>query len=127
MNKATIAMIVLSLLSLTACSHMNGQFDCPVSKGVSCQSMKEIDTMASQGYFNSPSVAPRIGLAISLQRPNTLHQQAPLRVEARVLKIWFAPFIDSQDNYHQASEVYTVVDKGFWQGNPVRSIEGVSA
>lgn len=126
-NKAFAITATLSLLSLTACSHMNGQFDCPVGKGVSCQSMKKIDNMASQGYFKDSEDVGNVTKESSFKLQNTLSYQAPFKVESRVLKVWFAPFVDSKDNYHQASEVYTVIDKGFWQGNPVHSVDGAWA
>lgn len=130
MNKAISLMTLCAVLSLSACSHMNGQFDCPVGKGVSCKSMKEIDNMASQGYFKESPTSPTV-VSLNKTAPyvlqNPLSTQAPVRVEARVLRVWFAPFVDSKDNYHQESEVFTVIDKSFWQGNPVQSFEGAPA
>lgn len=126
-SKAFAITATLSLLSLTACSHMNGQFDCPVGKGVSCKSMKEIDNMVNQGYFKDSDSVSDLRKAPSFKIQNTLSHQAPFKVESRVLKVWFAPFVDSKDNYHQASEVYTVIDKSFWQGNPVHSVDGAWA
>lgn len=119
-----IGIVVLAPL-LTGCAHMNGQFDCPVGSGVSCQSMKTIDKMASQGVFAENFIHSSKRVIVS-QR-NTLSTQSPSRVSEQILKIWFAPFVDSQDNYHQANEIYTVLDKGFWQGNPVSSLTGASS
>jgi len=127
MNKISISLLLIALLSLSACSHLNGQFDCPVAKGISCQSMSQIDVMANQGYFREPDNKPRLDNRLVFKLKNTRPYHAPLRVEERVLKVWFAPFIDSDDNYHEQSEVYTVVDKSFWQGNPVHSLKEASA
>lgn len=127
MTNKTLAMAVFSILSLSACTHMNGQFDCPVGKGVSCQSMKNIDNMVNQGYFKESEIITHVNKDIAFKLHNTMPHQAPFRVEERVLKVWFAPFVDSKDNYHQESEVFTVIDKSFWQGNPVHSIEGAPA
>lgn len=126
-NKLIAITATLTLLSLTACSHMNGQFDCPVGMGVSCQSMKQVDNMASQGYFKDSENVSNLRQDPSFKIQKTLSHQAPFKVEPRVLKVWFAPFVDSKDNYHQASEVYTIIDKGFWQGNPIHSLEGAFA
>jgi len=112
-------------LALTGCAQMNGQFDCPVGSGVSCRSMKEVDRMASQGLFKDGYSHSSKRTVISSR--NTLPLQAPSRVSEKILKVWFAPFVDSDDNYHQENEIYSVIDKSFWQGNPVKSIKGASS
>lgn len=117
--------MLMSMVLLTGCAQMNGQFDCPAGSGVSCTSMKEVDRMASQGMFADNYGHSSKRVAISNR--NTLSLQAPSRISENVLKVWFAPFVDSDDNYHQENEIHSVVDKGFWQGNPVQSIKGASS
>lgn len=110
---------------LSGCASMNGQFDCPVGSGVSCKSLKEIDMMVSQGQFSEANASSGVKTNISYSR--TLAQQAPIRIKEKILKVWFAPFVDSDDNYHKENEVFTVIDKSFWKGDPVTSVEDATS
>lgn len=47
----------------------------------------------------------------------------PLRYGETVMRLWLAPFEDTQDNYHSPSMIYAVVKPGHWIGQPVKAIK----
>ena len=40
---------------------------------------------------------------------------APMRLPAKVLQIWIAPFIDTSGNYHSSQMIYTVIEAARWR------------
>lgn len=57
-------------------------------------------------------------------KPNhDVSRHEPLRYGESVMRVWIAPFEDTVGNYHQESEVYSVIKPGHWIGNPVKVIE----
>ena len=116
-------LILSAFLSLSGCASMNGQFDCPASKGVSCKSMSEVDAMVSRGYFadkhtNKSSSTRQTSSKIEVVHEDILGKVAPFRTTDKVMRIWMAPFVDSQDNYHSSNYLYTVIQDSAWKGMP---------
>ena len=42
----------------------------------------------------------------------------PVRYGEGVMRLWIAPYEDTDGNYHQANRVYSVVQEGQWMHNP---------
>lgn len=123
--------------SLCACSTTSETFDCPAGKGVGCKSISAVNHMVNQGeqphtplgsleergvQFITPLSAP----VISADSPGveTLSKQSniPLsdtmavhRMQEEHLRVWIAPFQDTQGNLHEGSIVHTVLKPGSWQ------------
>ena len=38
----------------------------------------------------------------------------PLRTQDKIAKIWVAPYMDINGNYHEQSNIYTVVENSSW-------------
>lgn len=123
------------LISLTGCAGMNSQFDCPMKPGVSCRSLDQVNAKVDRGEITGESTEltyhPRPKYMSSHQTQLTqsvtfsgLQTRKPLRYGESVQRIWIAPFEDTSGNYHQESDVYTIVKPGHWIGYPVKAING---
>ena len=107
----------LAILFLTGCSGMESKFDCNVSSGGRCSPMHQINRMASRGYFNDKhrSTIPSYVYDQKTAKSYPLNPGGiPLRSNERIQQIWIGPYEDASGNYHDQTQVYTVVQKGKW-------------
>lgn len=111
---------------LNGCSNMNSSFDCPMKPGVRCESLDQVNRRVDRGEIGQQEI--QIASSIKPSFMNTAsspvrigHQ--PLRLSETVQRIWIAPFEDTNGNYHQASEVFTIARPGRWIGSPVKSFQ----
>lgn len=113
--------------SLIGCSSMSGldaktSFSCKAPEGVQCESMEGVYSNAMQHNLPGQRVnAGKSAAATSgdvkegsgvLTRP--IYSGTPIRSAPRVLRIWFAPWEDSDGDLHDQSYVYLPVDNGRW-------------
>ena len=166
-----VLLVGMSVGGLTACAHLNNQFDCPHTATGVCASMNEVYQRAQTGDLPSlqprPSTrvsasaattsfagstraeavpvpaAPRVGIvspalrpatvttlpAVSSASPSALRRplaksadSLPSREPERVLRVWVAPFEDTQGNYHQGTHILAVVAPGTWSTHPVKAV-----
>lgn len=125
--------LIMSLLApvLTGCAVGHTSFDCGKTSPARCQSLSKIDKLVSQGRLKQHKYAkvirpksyrynkPNYTSKISLPTPRSKH---PLRASETVMRVWVAPFVDKQGDYHQPEYVYRVMKPGFWVGNPVKAV-----
>lgn len=121
-------LIALSAAALTGCTSMSGfdaksQFACKAPDGVLCESMSGIyaNAMANNlpgqrvnqgGGETEPSrVKAELGTGV-ITKP--IYSGTPIRSAPQVLRIWFAPWEDSDGDLHDQSYVYLPVDNGKW-------------
>lgn len=95
--KHYVCLGLLSLL-LNACTSLNDKFDCPAPQGGSCKRMDEVYAMVN-GEKRLAVVAVRNPLII---RNGANHKEG-------VMRLWIAPYEDTDGNYHQANQVYSVI------------------
>jgi conjugal transfer pilus assembly protein TraV len=119
-------------ITLSACSSMNGSFDCPNKAGVNCKSLDQINDMVDSGQIRGRSGFTSKGdieteSAEFAAFPSTAiyHGGAPLRYGETVQRIWVAPYEDTEGNYHQDSLMYSIVKRGYWIGSPLKSITAI--
>lgn len=124
---------VVGALALAGCSSMSGydaksEFSCKAPDGILCESMTGIYTNAQQRNLPGQRVTHRSERASEasdselshakesndgvLTRP--IYSGTPIRSAPRVLRIWFAPWEDSDGDLHDQSYVYLPVDAGRW-------------
>ena len=130
---------------LTGCSLQSQEgFDCPVGKGLGCQSITEVKKKLNQGEIDIPEttmeVAQRQGMGfhgghlheplVMKQTPVYFKESAyPLsimdgngfviqRIPEQPLRVWIAPYQDQDGNLWEASVVHTVIRQGSWQLSP---------
>lgn len=131
-----MAATLMVVASLAGCgSTMSGldaktDFACKAPEGVRCQSMAGVHANAmaaalpgqqtSQlpgqqagpvGVSSVPSTALSAGTGL-LTMP--IQSGTPLRSAPQILRVWFAPWEDSDGNLHDQSYVYLPVDSGRW-------------
>jgi len=118
---------------LTSCAGMNQQFDCPMKGGVRCESLDQVNARVNSGeigHEGTETVSEKVAFHYSEQTvqwhsPSTdadFYKRKPLRYGETVQHIWIAPFEDTSGNYHQESDVYTIVKPAHWIGYPVKAI-----
>lgn len=117
--------IIISVVTLTSCSTINSNFDCPNCAGVMCKSMDEINTMVDSGQIRGRTqtscdkVSPHAEFQTFMAN-SEFYEGAPLRYGETVQRIWLAPFEDQDKNYHEESYLYAVIQDGHWIGRPVK-------
>ena len=125
-RKKTILFANMFLLSLLAgCETMNSSYDCPLSISASCMALHDMDSAVSQGLYpkeNNQGVADDSNSdSVYIQSSNNLSKGSyPKRTQDMVAKIWLAPYEDSRGDYHEQSNVYTVVKNSTWANTPIK-------
>ena len=112
--------------TLPACSNMSGldasnQFACKAPDGILCESMSGIyanaqaKNLPGQRVSHGPGRPSETGATVTsgvLTRP--IESGTPIRSAPRLLRVWFAPWEDSDGDLHDQSYVYLPVDTGRW-------------
>ena len=142
--KINCILSLISVLTLTGCAEMNSDFTCPMTNGMQCKRIDQVNTMVDTGDIDTtgqdaPTSSPSSGSAVTVSQdakvspanfiyPYPKDGEAvpgqPLRYGESVMRLWIAPYEDTQDNYHTPSIVYTVVKSGHWIDQPVQEIKG---
>ena len=116
--------IVLVAGTLSGCtSVMSGiggseRYACKAPEGVACMSV-------SGAYANSVQRAPPPALygAMSIAPARSETSTAPasrIRSDPRLLRVWIAPWEDSDGDLHEEAIVHVIVDSGRWLIDHVR-------
>jgi len=128
--------ILLQTILLTACSSLNSSFDCPMKPGVRCENLDQVNAQVDHGELgasniNTTSQHPSVQDMMNDKSPSSykevgyLQKGEPLRYDETVMRVWIAPYEDLSGNYHQESDIYSVVKPGHWIGYPPKkSSEG---
>jgi type IV conjugative transfer system lipoprotein TraV len=141
LNKILQIVLITSISLLGACqSNVSGDWDCPIQKGGGCSSItanarkamstslktqeneeakpkKEVikQTRLDEELLSREFATRNIDLASDiedlLEQPSDL---TSLRSRDHVSRLWFAPFVDEDDNLHQMSFVYVVDNNSNW-------------
>ncbi|MHB1948908.1 MAG: type IV conjugative transfer system lipoprotein TraV [Gammaproteobacteria bacterium] len=128
MSQSKIVLIIISAMLLNACSSLNSNFECPMKPGVRCESLDQVNAQVDRGEIGNacPSC---VTLRQPISYPNktssyfykneiNLRNREPLRYGETVMRVWVAPYEDTSGNYHQESDIYTVVKPSHWIGYP---------
>lgn len=127
--KALTLISVAAAFALGGCSSMSGldakdSFSCKAPDGVLCESMTGIYANAQANnlpgqrvtHGNASTEVSRAKVAGAgtgvLTRP--IYSGTPIRSAPLVLRVWFAPWEDSDGDLHDQSYVYLPVDSGKW-------------
>jgi len=115
--KRTIEILFLFMpILLTGCSSMNSKFDCPNKPGVNCRSLDQVNNMVDRGILGRSSSKERVvSKFYSIKSKTAFNNLVPtLRSDEQVIRVWIAPYQDTNNNYHNESTVYTVARKSNW-------------
>ena len=115
------------VMALSACSSMSGydaksSFACKAPDGILCESMSGIYANArasnlpgQRGNGRTAEQAERtVAKASGTVMTRPIESGTPIRSAPRVLRVWFAPWEDSDGDLHDQSYVYLPVDSGRW-------------
>lgn len=119
--KIFATLILIPLIGLTGCATTSSKFDCPMKPGIRCESIDQINARVNRGEIGNGSM--RRGGEDSQPIFIASQNQDSLRQNEMVMRLWVAPYVDQSDNYHLASNVYTVVRPSYWSGNPVKAVK----
>uniref|UniRef100_Q47DM6 Type IV conjugative transfer system protein TraV n=1 Tax=Dechloromonas aromatica (strain RCB) TaxID=159087 RepID=Q47DM6_DECAR len=139
MKTLVLRMVAVCLfLPLAACMNMSGlggdsKYACKAPDGVACDSVS--GTYANALHNNLPSQqaqrfarrqkelseeipSPTLGRTTSSAAANASGMAvtpAPLRTQARILRLWIKPWEDADGDLYDQGYVYVQVDNGQWQ------------
>lgn len=121
--------ILINLSLLSACSTLNDNFDCPNQAGIYCKSLGEINDMVDRGQIGGhrKNCKTKLPCTVDCGEFQAFPQMTsyspgdPIRYGETIQRIWFAPYEDTEGNYHQDNLMYSVVKGGHWIGNPVKA------
>ncbi len=120
--------VLISLsAALMGCGELNSQFTCPMKPGVSCQSLDQVNTLVDQGKLaqsqSAPSAETTLTVDIRYLANSGDSTDSIKRNPETVMRLWIAPYQDSQGNYFSANTVYHLLQPGHW--SPATSITSV--
>lgn len=120
-------LIVFIVIFINGCTTMNSKFTCKTSDGVMCRSLDDVNNLVDRGAlgrnYNKIDSSKNAVNFTPLPADVYSFRNKPLRYGESVMRIWTAPYEDTNGNYHDASVFYTVVKPGHWIGAPPQAIE----
>lgn len=110
--------IILLLIAIgsSGCT-TNQKFDCPISGGIRCQSMSEIDKLIDGGHLDQTRQIKskpfiKCSRVVPHKGKNIRHFQ--LRMREDVVQIWIAPYVSKEEIYHYPSMLSMVIKPSQW-------------
>lgn len=116
---AAAVSIISGCGSMTGFTDSGSKFACKAPPGVTCTSVSGVYANAQQGNLPALQTGTRPAMA-SYAMPTggaafpVAAAGMPIRSQARVLRIWVAPWRDEDDTLHDQSYMYVMVDQGKW-------------
>lgn len=116
-----------AVVALSGCSSMSGfdaksEFACKAPDGILCESMSGIYANAQAKNLPGQRVNARGEAPVELSQAKAgsnvmtkpIYSGTPIRSAPRLLRVWFAPWEDTDGDLHDQSYVYLPVDFGRW-------------
>jgi conjugal transfer pilus assembly protein TraV len=116
--------LLLPALALAGCSSLmsgvggGASLSCPMSQGITCKSMSKVYADTAQGdltKIDAASVSAPI-----LAPAGEAEPVMPLRTRPGVVRVWLAPWEDSDGDLHEGAFMDVRADDGGWAIDPVR-------
>lgn len=122
---ARIAPVALAAALAGCASTMSGlggkeRYACKAPAGSQCTSVSGVYANAMHGMNEAPPAPLKRAAATSPASTVPATDTTGLRTSPRVLRLWIAPWEDSDGDLHDASFVHVVVDTGHWLIDRVR-------
>lgn len=94
------ALVLMGLVTLSACAPVNTEFSCNETAGDRCLSIEEVNAMtelkeAREGQMKHQATSPKARNRINQKKTQT---------------IWVAPWKDAQGNMHQNDTLFASID-----------------
>lgn len=116
-----------AVVALSGCSSMSGfdaksEFACKAPDGILCESMSGIYANAQAKNLPGQRVNARGEAPVELSQAKggsnvmtkPIYSGTPIRSAPRLLRVWLAPWEDTDGDLHDQSYVYLPVDSGRW-------------
>ena len=135
-------LLTTALIAIALCGCAGGfsglgassQYGCQAPKGSACTSISGVYANGPQGQrapvnsgTNRIAITPYTASALSASSPATSTNTSPetarsesLRTTPRVLRLWIAPWEDSDGDLHDESTLHVLVNTGRWRVPHVR-------
>jgi conjugal transfer pilus assembly protein TraV len=98
--------------------------------GVRCESLDQVNAQVDHGEIGQ-NYSKKIAViysynektipSYSTYQPRSSLQKKPLRYGETIMRVWIAPYEDTDQNYHQESNIYTIVKSGHWISYPPKA------
>lgn len=125
--KSLALTLIGAAVALSGCTSMSGfdaksDFGCKAPDGILCESMSGIYANAQAKNLPGQRVNARGESSAELSQAKVgnsamtkpIHSGTPIRSAPRMLRIWFAPWEDTDGDLHDQSYVYLPVNSGRW-------------
>jgi len=121
---------ILSLscfLFLAACgvhnTNVSGEWDCPAQQGSACSTIEQADNnLSTASQITSPQISQEVkvdeGLTLSDRSVGLAPSQQRVRQSEVLGKIWFYPFVDENNHYHEGGYVHVILRPADWKTDP---------
>lgn len=147
MNRRFGSILALAATALSGCAATLSGLDatesygCKAPEGVTCMSVSGIYANSTHGSLRPRSAAPKSSAdasgiygasSVALGQPPAPGTVShAVRSNSRLLRVWIAPWEDSDGDLHEAGYVHMVVDTGRWLIEHVRparrgNVDGVT-
>lgn len=112
-----LGLLLIGVALLSGCGDLNSQFICPMQPGVTCESLDQVNTKVDQGQWVQTQPLPTQSKQLSdsmfvLPVSNSLGPV--IRSPEPVMRVWIAPYQDTQGNFFSSTVVYHVMKPGHW-------------
>lgn len=127
MKALTLTFGIGVVVALSGCTSMSGfdaksEFACKAPDGILCESMSGIYANAQAKNLPGQRVNQRGEAPVELSQAKVgsnvmtkpIYSGTPIRSAPRLLRVWFAPWEDTDGDLHDQSYVYLPVDSGRW-------------
>jgi len=95
MKKLKEITLLFIVLLLTGCAHLNGEFTCPMTGGIHCESLDSVNNKVDHNEIQGVQEVSALKII-------------PVSSPSKPLHIWIAPYHDREGSYHLASHIYAV-------------------
>lgn len=131
MKVRTVTLLPVMLLALSGCASSlsgvggAGHYACHAPEGAQCTSVSGV--YANSIHGTQPRHAPsetqhlhKAPASMAAAEQSSTEADAELRSKPRLLRVWIAPWEDSDGDLHEANSVHMLVDSGHWLIEHVR-------
>jgi len=112
-------------LLLSACgvhnANVSGEWDCPAQQGSACSTIEQADNPADVALTSPLPVsqwAEDEALTLSDRDAGISPPQHRIRQSEILGKVWFYPFVDNNNHYHEGGFVHVILRPADWKTDP---------
>lgn len=125
MKPRVIVLLPMTLLLCSCASSLTGvggtsQYGCRAPVGTQCASVSGVYANSLHTTRPAASASSSLRSSVTTRTKNGAEFDPPLRSAPRLLRVWIAPWEDSDGDLHDDAIVHMLVDPGHWLIEHVR-------